>query len=42
MPMYLLQLLKYDVLRNTVLDTAGSAEEGPLKLLKIPERANAS
>ena len=42
MPTHLLQLLKYDVHRNTFLDTASSAEEGLLKLLKLLEKANAS
>ena len=35
--MYLLQLVKHNVHRNTFLDTASSAEEGPLKQLKIDE-----
>ena len=42
MPMHLLQLPKYDVNRNAFLDTASSVEEGPLELLKLSERANAT
>ena len=42
MPSHLLQLSKHDVNRNAFLDTLSPAEEGPLELLKLLERANAS
>ena len=38
MPTHLFQLLKYDVHRNTFLDTAGSAEEEKNKKLNFVPR----